>query len=144
MARRVDFYVLEGADERARLAYACRLIEKAYLQDHTVCVAVETASQAEAIDGLLWTFGDQSFVPHAIAGPGDVAAASPGTPVQIACGEAIAADLLVNLRQDMPPAFENYARIAELVDADPARRDAGRRRFVQYRDRGTPPETHRV
>jgi DNA polymerase-3 subunit chi len=144
MAPRIEFYVLEGADDRARMVYACRLIEKAYLQSHTVCVAVETPSQAEAVDALLWTFGDHTFVPHAIAGPGDVASAAPGTPVQISCDEAIAADLLVNLRQDMPPAFENYPRIAEFVDADPGRRDAGRSRFKQYRDRGHPPETHRV
>ena len=144
MAPRVDFYVLEGADDRARIVYACRLIEKAYLQRHTVCVAVETPTQAEAIDNLLWTFADQSFVPHAVASPGDSAAAAPGTPVQVASGELIAADLLVNLRQDVPPAYENYPRVAEFVDADPARRDAGRRRFAHYRDRGHPPETHRV
>ena len=144
MATRVEFYVLEGTDDRARLVRACRLVESAYLERHTVCVAVETPAQAEAMDGLLWTFGDQSFVPHAIAAAGDVAAVSPGTPVQIACGEPIAADLLVNLRQDLPPAFERYARIAEFVDADPARREAGRNRFKQYRDSGLPPVTHRV
>ena len=144
MAPRVEFYVLEGTDDRARLMHACRLVETAYLERHTVCVAVETPAQAEALDSLLWTFGDHSFVPHAIASAGDVAATAPGTPVQIACGEPVAADLLVNLRQDLPPAFEHYPRIAEFVDADPERREAGRNRFKQYRDSGHPPVTHRV
>ncbi len=144
MATRVDFYVLEGADDRARLVYACRLVEKAYQQQHTVCVAVDTPAAAEALDALLWTFSDQSFVPHAVAGEGAVAALPPGMPVQVASGHAVAADLLVNLCQDVPTAYENYPRVAEFVDADPARRDAGRRRFAHYRDRGHPPETHRV
>ena len=39
MAPRIDFYVLEGADDRARLVYACRLIEKAYLQQLTQTVS---------------------------------------------------------------------------------------------------------
>jgi DNA polymerase-3 subunit chi len=144
MVPRVDFYVLDGADDRARLVYACRLIEKAYLQRHTVCVNVESAAEAEAFDTLLWTFSDQSFVPHAIAGDGAVAALAPGTPVQVGCGVAVAADLLVNLGREVPAFYESFPRVAELVDADPQRRDAGRRRFVQYRDRGHPPETHRV
>jgi DNA polymerase-3 subunit chi len=144
MAPRVDFYVLEGADDRARLLYACRLIEKAYLQRHTVCVTVDTPDAAESFDGLLWTFSDQSFVPHAIAAGAPVAATAPGTPVQVGCRVPVAADLLVNLGHEVPDFYENYARVAEFVDAEPTRRDAGRRRFVQYRDRGHPPETHRV
>jgi DNA polymerase-3 subunit chi len=144
MAPRVDFYVLEGADDRGRLVYACRLIEKACLQRHTVCVTVDTPAEAEALDGLLWTYADQSFVPHALAGAGAAAAPPPGTPVQIGCGIPVAADLLVNLGQEVPAFYDGYARVAEFVDADPARRDAGRRRFAHYRDRGHPPETHRV
>ena len=48
MAPRIDFYVLDGADDRTRLVYACRLIEKAYLQHLTVCVSLDTPAEADA------------------------------------------------------------------------------------------------
>jgi len=143
MAPRIDFYVLEGADDRARLVYACRLIEKAYLQQLTVCVSLDTPAEVEAFDALLWTFGDRSFVPHEPAGAA-AAGPPPATPVVIGCRAPVAADLLVNLGSEALPFFAGYARVAEFVDAEPARRDAGRRRFAAYRDAGHTPETHRV
>ncbi|HUO81040.1 MAG TPA: DNA polymerase III subunit chi [Steroidobacteraceae bacterium] len=144
MAPRIDFYVLEGADDRARLVYACRLIEKAYLQKLTVCVSLDTPAEAEAFDALLWTFGDRSFVPHEPAAHGVAAGPPPAAPVAVGCRTAVAADLLVNLGSEAPDFYAGYARVAEFVDADPARRDAGRRRFAAYRDAGHTPETHRV
>jgi DNA polymerase III subunit chi len=144
MAPRIDFYVLEGADDRSRLVYACRLIEKAYLQHHTVCVSLDTPVEVEAFDALLWTFGDKSFVPHEQATGAAAAGAAPATPVVVGCRAAVAADLLVNLGAEVPPFYASYARVAEFVDGEPARRDAGRRRFALYRDAGHAPETHRV
>jgi DNA polymerase-3 subunit chi len=34
---------------------------------------VESADRAAAVDALLWTYNDDSFLPHAIAGDGDPA-----------------------------------------------------------------------
>ena len=143
MAPRIDFYVLEGADDRARLVYACRLIEKAYLQNLTVCVSLDTPAAVEAFDALLWTFGDRSFVPHEPVA-GAAAVRPPATPVVVGCRAPVAADLLVNLGGEAPDFYPGYARVAEFVDAEPARREAGRRRFAAYRDAGHTPETHRV
>lgn len=139
MSPRIDFYVLGGAEERTRLVYACRLVEKAYLQDHTVYVHLGSPAEAEAFDELLWTFADRSFVPHELAGSG-----TPGSPVVVGAGAPAAANLLVNLAADVPEFYADYARVAEFVDSDPARREAGRRRFAQYRDRGHKPETHNL
>ena len=145
MAPRIDFYVLEGAEDRARLVYACRVIEKAFLQDLTVCVSLATPAEAESFDTLLWTFADRAFVPHALSRDGNgTAAAPPGTPVWVGCQVPIAADVLVNLAPEVPGYYADYARVAEFVDAEPARRDAGRKRFALYRDRGHPPDTHKL
>jgi DNA polymerase III subunit chi len=145
MATRVDFYVLESADDRARLVYACRLIDEACKQRQTVCVTLDTAAAADAFDALLWTYDEQSFVPHVLA-PDAAASAGmpPQTPVHVGCAVPVAADLLVNLGHDVPAFYDRYARVVDLVDADAARRDAGRRRFAKYRDRGHTPETHKV
>jgi DNA polymerase III subunit chi len=145
MPARVDFYVLESADERALHVYACRVIEKAFLQKLTVCVNLDTRAAAEAFDALLWTFADRSFVPHALAADaGAATGAPPAMPVQLACRAAIAADLLVNLAADAPEFHAGYARLADFVDSEAGRREAGRRRFAYYRDHGSVPETHRV
>ena len=135
---RVDFYVLESSDERARLLTACRLVEKAYLAEQTVYVHVGSPAEASALDELLWTYSDRSFVPHALATSED------GSPVRIGCGEPLPAQVLVQLAPDAPGELGAYERIADFVDADPTRRDQGRKRYASYRDRGARPETHKV
>ena len=145
MPPRVDFYVLASADDRALRVYACRVIEKAFLQKLTVCVNLGTPAEAAAFDLLLWTFADRSFEPHALAAAGGAAAgAPPETPVQVGCRIEVAADLLVNLAPEVPEFHGGYPRVADFVDAEAARREAGRRRFAFYRERGCAPETHKV
>lgn len=140
MSTRVDFYVLEGADSRARLVYACRLIDKAFGLRQAVYVHCGSSGEAQAFDELLWTFHDRSFVPHALQGTD-----APPVPVMVGHeGTATDADLLVNLAPEAPAFFARYARVAEFVDADPERRDQGRRRYAFYRDQGVKPETHIV
>lgn len=144
-APRVDFYVLAGADGAARLRFACRLVEKAYLRSHRVRVQCEPGGEAAAFDELLWTFADHSFVPHARLAADSGPRATDGTPVWIADDAAADpgdADLLVNLAAGVPDGFERYPRIAEIVDADSARRQQGRDRFRCYRDHGLQPATH--
>jgi len=67
-APRVDFYVLPGTEARARLKFACRVAEKAYLAGQRVFVWLEDAAELQSFDDLLWTFADRSFVPHEIYG----------------------------------------------------------------------------
>jgi DNA polymerase IIIc chi subunit len=62
--QRVDFYVLPGTEERARLKLACRIAEQAYLAGQRVFVWLDEPASCERFDELLWTFADRSFVPH--------------------------------------------------------------------------------
>jgi DNA polymerase-3 subunit chi len=148
----VEFYVLKGAAERQRWLLACRLAEKAYLADLRVVLLSDSREEAEAIDELLWTFDERSFVPHRlhpgtggaaekVAPPVEIAAASPG---DAAAADAPTADLLVNLTNRTPEPIGRYARIAEIVDGDETRRRLGRERFKQYRDLKIRLETHQV
>jgi DNA polymerase-3 subunit chi len=143
---RVDFYVLASADPAARLRYACRLVEKAWLQEHRVRVQFDASGDGAAFDDLLWTFADRSFVPHerlAANGGSSVAAA----PVVIADGDDQGPDdrdVLVNLADGVPAGYLAYARIAEIVDADDRRRRSGRDRYRFYREQGIEPQTHEI
>jgi DNA polymerase-3 subunit chi len=145
MTPRIDFYVLETGEDRPFLVYACRVIEKAFLQGLTACVHTSSADEAANFDALLWTFQDRAFVPHElITSDTAVAGAPPLTPVWIGAQQAVAADLLVNLAAEIPSFYTQYSRVAEFVDAAPSRREAGRKRFTTYRDHGHLPETHKV
>jgi DNA polymerase IIIc chi subunit len=52
--------------------------------------------------------------------------------------------LLVNLTARVPQDFEQYRRIAEIIDADEERRRLGRERFKTYRDLKVAVETHQL
>ncbi len=142
-ARRVDFYVLPGSEPRERLKLACRIAQKAYLAGQRVFVWLEDRTQLQDFDELLWTFADRSFVPHE---PYADAQQWQQTPVLLGCIEQPQQplELLLNLAAEVPAAASQAARIAELVDADETRRQAGRNRFRHYRQQGLAPETHNI
>ena len=77
--------------------FACRLTEKAYLRDLRVVIVNETLGRAKALDELLWTFNERSFMPHKICL--DEQSVDPATPVHLVLESTAtpAADLLVNL-----------------------------------------------
>lgn len=143
----VDFYVLAGSDPAARLRFACRLVEKAWLKRHRVRVQFDAGGEMEAFDQLLWTFSDRSFVPHRRSGAPDDTP-SPGLPPVVIADRADAdpadGDVLVNLASAAPEATAGWARIAEVIDADDGRRSRGRERFRAYRERGIAPATHEM
>ena len=143
MTERVDFYVLKSAAARQRWTFACRLTEKAYLKDLKIVIVSDTLADAQALDELLWTFNERSFIPHKVCL--DEQSVDPATAVHLTVETALpAADLLVNLSQRLPPQFQRYGRIAEVIDADEERRRQGRERFKAYRDLKLNLETHQI
>jgi DNA polymerase III subunit chi len=144
MTERVDFYVLKSAAVKQRLAFACRLTEKAYLRNLKVVIVNDTLADAQALDEMLWTFNERSFVPHALCL--DEQSVDPATPIHLTLelANAPAADLLVNLAKVLPTQLLKYARIAEIIDADEERKSLGRERFKAYRDLKFSLDTHQI
>ena len=144
MTERVDFYVLKSAAARQRRAFACRLTEKAYLKDLKIVIVNDTLADAQAIDDMLWTFNERSFIPHKVCA--DAQSFDPATPVHLMLesAEMPAADLLVNLAHRLPTHLQRCTRIAEIIDADEERRRLGRERFKAYRDLKLTLETHQI
>lgn len=140
---KVDFYILPDAGVQAQLRHACRLTEQAFDRGEKVFLRT-TAADAAQLDELLWTFSDRTFLPHEVVGMG-----SPSHPLIAALiGQEAAPSgfhaLLVNMTDELPPDAERYERIAEIVAADPERKQRARDRFRQYRERGWPLESHNV
>jgi DNA polymerase-3 subunit chi len=149
MTERVDFYILKTATARQRWAFTCRLTEKAYLKDLKIVIVSDTLADAQALDELLWTFNERSFIPHKLCL--DAQSVDPATSVHLTVDTPIPsadllvkADLLVNLAHRLPSDFQRYARIAEVIDADEEHRRLGRERFKAYRDLKLNLETHQI
>jgi DNA polymerase-3 subunit chi len=142
MTERVDFYVLPSTGSKHRWTFACRLAEKAYLRELEVVLVSETPEDAAALDELLWTFNERSFVPHDVCRTGEPC----GAPVKLTSDLSAVdtADLLVNLSGRLPVGWERFARIAEIIDSDAELRRRGRDRFKAYRDLRVTVETHRL
>ena len=145
---RVDFYILPDGSDNARLTFACRLAGKAVQRDLGVFVLAQSETEARRLDELLWTFAQNSFIPHRFAW--DPETAPVAEPVIIGCatrtGEEATHEwnLMVNLTGEVPDAFGRYERLAEVLDADPERRAHGRDRYRYYRDRGYELKTHQL
>ena len=130
---RADFYLI--AKPRFRedpLLLVCELVRKAFAGEQPTVILARSQDQAEEIDERLWSFSDDAFIPHQIAGDDDDAITAvlivpPGIEVEDR-------PLAINLRDAF--AFGNHARILEVVAADPAERDGSRRRWKQYQSRG--------
>jgi DNA polymerase-3 subunit chi len=98
------------------------LIEKTLERGWRAVIRCESAERADAIDNLLWTYDDQSFLPHAQAGDGN----SARQPVLVTVEDAIpnAANVLFLVGGAAPPEWDqpnDLTRIVLMFDGrDPA------------------------
>ncbi len=122
------------------LDVARRVAAKAYGQGKQVMIYAPDAATADAIDRLLWTTPALGFVPHCR----DSEALAVETPVLIgANADALkAADVIINLHHDQPPAFARFERLVEIVGQDETGREQGRERYRFYQARGYALKTH--
>jgi DNA polymerase-3 subunit chi len=139
---RVDFYLLSDDQPNAHWLVACRLLEKAYLKGHRVFVHCDNQHDAELLDELLWTFKEESFVPHNLQGEGP----EPPPPVQIGYNNEPRGfrDILLNVSPQIPPFHHKFRRVIELVLNSTEQKEQSRLRYKEYRAKGYELHTHNV
>ena len=110
--------------------FACRLAGE---QAGRVHLHAATEAEAAALDDLLWTFSDTSFLPHRLLGEkrGDDAAVTIGWDVNLPEDAAT----IINLAADIGEYAERFQHLIELVPADEELRRRARERYRQYRER---------
>lgn len=142
MAVRVDFYVVSDGGPEARERVACRLAEKAWRKQHRVFVHTASRAAATKLDELLWTFRQDSFVPHGLDSP----AADPGLPILLGGGTSPTGEceVLINVANQVPEFFERFVRIADVVGLGEEQRKVGRDRYRLYREHGCEIRSHDV
>ncbi|GAB4361861.1 MAG: DNA polymerase III subunit chi [Gammaproteobacteria bacterium] len=139
---RIDFYVLPENGSGGPEQLTCRLAEKAYSRGHRIFIHARDRDQAQQLDDLLWTYRQESFLPHALCGD-ELADESP---IQIGHDTEPSGhcDVLINLSGEVPGFFSRFERVAELVGSDPGARERSREAFRFYKDRGYPLHTHHL
>ncbi len=137
----VDFYILNDDNPNAHWLFACRLLQKAYQQQHQVYVHTTNTQDSEKINDLLWTFSDTSFVPHRLLDTN-----STSTPIVIGQSPTAPAnyEILLNLSKDIPNYYDQFKRILEIVPAEPTLKSQSRQHFQFYKDHNCEVSSHKI
>ena len=133
----IDFYS-GGGD---RLHTACRLAAKVVQQGLKLMIYIPDIAEAERLDKLLWTFSSTDFIPHCRAEDrlADV------TPVILSRQATNSShDVLLNLDVEHPPFFSRFQRVIEIAGITPEDKQAARKRYRFYQDRGYEIRHHRL
>jgi DNA polymerase-3 subunit chi len=143
-APRIDFLVLADADPRERLRAACRIAEEIYDEGGRLTVRVSALDEAAALDELMWTFSERSFIPHA-QWPAEPSAREHAA-VLIASDSLpdTHRDALINLGTSLPPDYASYGRVVEIVGGSEACKQAARARWRAYREAGLDPQSRNL
>ncbi len=149
----VDFYVLSEGPDNALELLACKLAEKALKSGHKIYIQATDAEQASQLNEMLWSYKPESFLPHQLAsstgdssGKDADASKEDNCPISIGHTEAPEKyeDILINLSQKIPAAYARFERLLELVPPQQQAREALRKNYGHYRDRGYPIKTHEI
>jgi DNA polymerase-3 subunit chi len=125
---RIDFYQTSG-DEHA---FACRLIDLVYRKGHQIYVHTSTEAQAKTLNEQLWTFKEDSFVPHSLHSE------AMDVPIKIGFDHEPEEhqDVLINLSGQIPHFFSRFDRVAEVVPVNQNSRKSARENYAYYKERG--------
>jgi len=109
------------------------LLERSLERGWYAVIETSSRERAEALDAMLWTYRDDSFLPHGIAGD----ASDPDQPVLIATddGNANAAQVRFFVDRSVPHSGEGYARIVYMFSGhDPDAVTEAREAWKALRD----------
>lgn len=132
---RIDFHT----NVPDKVAYACRLVRKAWAANNRVVLMAEDDAQLAELNAAMWTFSTTDFLPHVLAG--DALAAA--TPIILTDNDEAELphthkELLVNLSRRAPGQVAQFERMIEVISSDEDDAAAGRKRYVAYKQQDYP------
>ncbi len=139
----VLFHHFNSIDNNNYLLYVCKLIEKGFKQKiQPIYIHTNNQQQAEQLDKLLWTFKQDSFIPHTIVGTSDL----DSTPVQIGWNENQfhTAAAIVNLSEEIPISYLESKKIHEIINNDEVKKNKARERWKNYKSNGCQLNVHQI
>jgi DNA polymerase-3 subunit chi len=129
---RIDFYQLNPQRHHYDQVI-CQLCQKAYDSKQLTLLLTQNQQQSQHLDHKLWTFSDESFIPHDGEDAEHIA-----TPILIQDDPDPKGDrqLLINLSTSVPLYFAQFERVIELVTED--NKSQAREHYSFYKERGYP------
>jgi DNA polymerase-3 subunit chi len=143
----IDFYILNENSQRQIITMVCRLCEKALAQDMSVLIYVASSAEAQRLDDFLWTYKANSFIAHAshfsqTKLPSDffypvfIHHASAVNEIDSTVNIAPYKQLLINLTTETPAFFQQFTRMAEMVNKNDDEKSIARNRYRSYLQQG--------
>jgi DNA polymerase-3 subunit chi len=129
----IEFHVLETNNSQQAWLFVCNLLEKYYLANRRAYLVMETREQAERFDQLLWTYRDDSFIPHCLQHQQHATQ----SPIIIGHEPPLPEtprDLVINLSQQIPHDYHEFQHLIEIVINEPLMQQQARERYKFYRD----------
>tara|TARA_Y100001001_G_scaffold108977_1_gene106722 strand:+ start:396 stop:824 length:429 start_codon:yes stop_codon:yes gene_type:complete len=139
----VFFHYFEKTSGRDLLVYICRLVEKGYKQgSKPIYIHFDSENEAKEFDSLLWTFRQESFIPHTLLGHPE----QEKTPVIIGwdTNQIETAEALINVSQDIPRASKSTSKIHEIVGNDENKKNKAREKWKAYKANGSIIKAHKA
>lgn len=137
---RVTFYLLADHPLSPE-QFACRLIDKAWRSGLPMHIHTDNEARCQFMDQLLWSWREDSFLPHAIINNDDSDQHCPIT-LGFTQPTVIQKPLLINLSPEVPTFFRDFSRVCEVVVQHPDQKAMSRAKFRSYRQAGIEPEVH--
>ena len=140
----VDFYVLPENGKQEH--FVCALIQKAWKQGNNIFINTRSETEAAALDDLLWTFKDISFLPHCLASNNN----NENSPIVIGHDNQMNAlipehtAIMLNLTDQIPQDMSKVERVLEIVAGSESERQQARKRYADYRDQGHELNNHKI
>jgi DNA polymerase-3 subunit chi len=144
-----DVYLINGSAFADLSKVACKLTEKAYKQEMSVCLITNQNYEATALDDALWAFDEVSFVPHHIVTSANAGAPSEST-ISIVSKETLNSssaalgdhDILIYLQTDLLETEPAAKRRLILIPNDPVSLSKARTTYKALKQRGEKVDTH--
>ncbi|RZT08874.1 DNA polymerase III, chi subunit [Duganella sp. CF402] len=132
---RIDFHT----NVPDKVAYACRLVRKAWAANNRVVLMAEDSAQLAELNAAMWDFSATDYLPHVLVT--DELAAQ--TPILLTDSDEAELphthkELLVNLSRRAPSQMTQFARMIEVISSQEDDAAAGRKRYVAYKQQDYP------
>lgn len=89
------------------------LVEKSLQRGWRAAIKTDSSERSDALDTLLWTYNDQSFLPHAQAGDGD--ASQQPVLITVEDGNPNSAQIVFYVGGAMPSGWEQLKDLTRVV-----------------------------
>ncbi len=133
--QRVDFYILKTTSYGECYPFACQLANKVYPQRKSMIVQTDSTQAAKQFNELLWTFREDSFIPHQLGeNPHTVVVGDIGNPTEAA---------LLNLSIEEDPPTTQAERVLQIVPNHSKLLLWARAHYRHYQAQGITIKTHK-